>query len=267
VAALTNVAAAGTSGTDAPVSYTTGTCANEGHPAVVFDAVPGQTYHFAVGADSCCTPTSPNIVFRLFKSAPNDNFAEATPMAGDPHARVTGSNVFASREQFEPEDHGDASIWWRWTAPQTGPYTVHTCKTLPDADSRVGIYRGTAVNGLAAVPAEFAACARSSGSIARFDAVAGQTYSFVVGADSCCTPTSSGVVLVLRDRDCDAAGRKLAKAQKKLRKAKKKLKRAKKRAKENPTTRNLAKRAKAKRKTRSARKAVRKAREVQTARC
>ncbi len=51
-------------------------------------------------------------------SAVNDRFADAIDLRGA-HGTVRGSNLDANRQPDEP-DHGDATLWWRWTAPQSG---------------------------------------------------------------------------------------------------------------------------------------------------
>lgn len=266
VGSLTNVTAAGQR-TQAPLGYDTGACADGALPAVVFDAAAGQTYYFAVGASSCCTATSTNVVFRLRKSEVNDNFAEALTLTGAPHARGTGSNVFASLQQNEPTAHGGASIWWRWTAPQTGPYSVHTCNTLPAASTLVGIYTGPPSAALSAVPAQVEGCSPKQGSRARFNATAGRTYYFAVGAGSCCTVTSPGVVLTLRDTDCDQASRAFAKARDRARRAAKALRRAKARAARNPSASNTRRLANARAASRAANEKLRGARKVRSRRC
>ena len=233
VSALTSVTAAVSGGGEAPLTYSHGACADSQLPAAVFDAAAGETYYIAVGADGCCSgTTSPNVVLKLRKSEANDNLAEALELVGAP-ASATGSSVFASLETFEPDDHGGASIWWRWTAPRGGPFTVHTCKTQPDADTKIRVYTGDVVTALSSVPAEVSSCgAGKLGERARFDADAGQTYLFAVGADGCCSGTTSpGIRLTLRDTDCDAANGAVKKAQKRVAALKKALKRAKARGK------------------------------------
>jgi hypothetical protein len=229
VNALANVTAAVSGGGEAPLSYPHGACADGQLPAAVFDAAVGETYYIAVGAEGCCSgTTSPNVVLRVRKSEANDNLAEALELTGAP-ASGTGSSVFASLEQFEPDDHGGASIWWRWTAPRSGPFTAHTCKTQPDADTLVRVYTGEAVAALASVPARITPCGgNKAGERARFTATAGQTYLFAVGANGCCSGTTSpSVVLTLRDTDCDAATAALKKAKKKAARLAKALRRAK----------------------------------------
>jgi GH24 family phage-related lysozyme (muramidase) len=233
VNALANATAAVAGGGEAPLFYEHGACADNQLPSAVFDAAAGQTYYIAVGADGCCSgTTSPNIVLKLRKSEANDNLAEALELVGAP-ASATGSSVFASLESFEPDDHGGASIWWRWTAPRGGPFTVHTCKTQPDANTKVRVYTGEAVSALTSVPATISPCgAGKLGERARFEANAGQTYLFAVGADGCCTgSTSPGIALTLRDTDCDAANARVRKAKNRVAALNKALKQAKARGK------------------------------------
>jgi hypothetical protein len=55
----------------------------------------------------------------------NDAFSAASPIAGFPSS-AEGTNVGASRETGEPA-HGDASVWWRWQAPDAAHVSATAC--------------------------------------------------------------------------------------------------------------------------------------------
>ncbi|HVU24151.1 MAG TPA: tandem-95 repeat protein [Opitutus sp.] len=109
----------------------------------------------------------------------NDALADALTLNGLSD-EGTGSNVGATKERREPNHAGDAggrSVWWQWTAPESGPVLVSTegsnFKTL------LAVYTGSSVRTLQAV----AASADTSGTLSNavlFDAVAGTTYAIAV---------------------------------------------------------------------------------------
>lgn len=72
----------------------------------------------------------------------NDNFADAEVLTG-PSGTVTGSNVDATGEVDEPAHGGveaGASIWYEWTAPADGLFSVHTIGS--DYDTTLAVYSG-----------------------------------------------------------------------------------------------------------------------------
>jgi len=75
----------------------------------------------------------------------NDDFANATVISGASGA-LTNSNVNATLETGEPilsfSSNATASIWWSWTAPETGNAQFDTNGT--SFDTVMGVYTGTA---------------------------------------------------------------------------------------------------------------------------
>ncbi|HQN00204.1 MAG TPA: trypsin-like peptidase domain-containing protein [Candidatus Hydrogenedentes bacterium] len=72
----------------------------------------------------------------------NDLFANAALFPQET-TRVTGTNVYATREPDEPEHagvSGGASLWWRWTAPFSGMVLVSTQGST--IDTLLAIYTG-----------------------------------------------------------------------------------------------------------------------------
>jgi hypothetical protein len=90
------------------------------------------------------------------------NTAEATPAADDP-----------------TDCAGGPTVWYVFTAPSTDRFVVNLFGT--DYDTVLGVYRSDAGGGLTLIGCNDNSAGRLF-SVVGFDAVAGQTYYFVVGA-------------------------------------------------------------------------------------
>lgn len=78
----------------------------------------------------------------------NDLFSNAAIIEGT-QVVARASNENASREDGEPRHgggSGGASIWWAWTAPETGEVTITTRGS--EMDTLLGVYRGKSVGNL-----------------------------------------------------------------------------------------------------------------------
>ncbi len=147
---------------------------------VSFPATAGVTYSIAVAGFQGQTGA-----FTLAIGAPaapaNDDFANATAvtLASSP---FSGSNIGAGAQPGEPLHlglSGGASVWWRWTAPASGEASFASC--FGDLSPLIGVYTGTSVATLTDVVTSTDQCGSvQPGTIARFDAEAGQTYHFAV---------------------------------------------------------------------------------------
>jgi hypothetical protein len=73
---------------------------------------------------------------------PNDDFANRLPIVGST-ATVTGSNIGASNER---NDSGPHNVWWKWTPPTTGFYTMTTLGS--DFNLAIAIFTGDALGSL-----------------------------------------------------------------------------------------------------------------------
>jgi len=82
----------------------------------------------------------------------NDDFANAQVLNGA-SGTTTGTTVNATRETREPVPglNPTRSVWYRWQAPANGTVTIDTCGGTTAFDTLLGVYTGTAVNGLAEV--------------------------------------------------------------------------------------------------------------------
>lgn len=145
---------------------------------VVFSVVAGRSYHLAVDGHYGATGLAAlRVIHYIAPPLPaHDSFAARTQLVGAT-AVVTGSTLFATREAGEPEhanNAGGASVWWSWTAPTSGPYTVHS--TGAHFDTLLAVYTGGAIDQLARVAANDHGPIGDGSSEVGFDAVAGQTY-------------------------------------------------------------------------------------------
>ena len=115
---------------------------------LAFTPVAGTTYRIAVDGKSGVTG---HIVLTLNQSPVNDDFANCE-FIGGANGSVTGSNVSASKESGEPNHAGNAggsSIWYCWTAPETGYVTFDTIGST--FDTLLAVYIGSSVDRLTPV--------------------------------------------------------------------------------------------------------------------
>ena len=107
----------------------------------------------------------------------NDDLAAAQPIGAG--TTLIANNLAATEEAGEPE-HGGAqgghSVWYSWTASQSGVATVSLCGS--NFDTLLGVFTGSAVNALTTLAGSDDACGDSSQS--SFTAVAGTTYRIAV---------------------------------------------------------------------------------------
>ena len=143
--------------------------------SISFTAVLGQTYRIAVDGRN---GTSGLFSLQLRLAPPNDDFADAVTVSGDTGS-VDGTNEGASLEAMEPGSVSD-SVWYRWTAPSTGPATFMTCGS--PFETAIAVYIGSMLGSLTFVTYSYESCGVAS--IARFEATAGTPYSVAVGG--CC---------------------------------------------------------------------------------
>ena len=110
----------------------------------------------------------------------NDMFANRTGITGT-NILVTGSNLYATSEPGEPPHTGlpgGASVWWSWTAPQSGSVTITTAGST--FDTLLGVYIGTTVSGLTEVVSNDDAGGGVRTSKVVFDTTAGRRYEVAV---------------------------------------------------------------------------------------
>ncbi len=114
-----------------------------------------------------------------YQTAPppaNDPFSGSQFMSGN-SASAGGTNRYATWQPGEPGSNGTThSVWYRWTAPFSGPVTMNTCNS--SFDTVLNVYTGFAVNGLTPIASDDDSCIspNANGSQLTFNAVSGTTY-------------------------------------------------------------------------------------------
>jgi len=118
----------------------------------------------------------------------NDAFANAAAVKSTPYEWIWGSTDSATREAGEPGHGGDlagASVWYRWTAPESRTMRLYPC--MAGFRPTLAVYTGSTLATLQPVAAPAAldmslagACQLGGMDGVGFDAVAGQTYSIAV---------------------------------------------------------------------------------------
>jgi Divergent InlB B-repeat domain len=146
---------------------------------VEVNAVAGTTYRIAVDGKGGTVGTAS---LEIEGPPANDDFDRAESLGA---ARSTGSwdsNRFATEEPGEPTIAGlthDHSIWFKWTAPRDGQFTVDTCGS--SIDTLLGVYTGGSVGSLTEVVSNDEAGGECSpGSRVVFTATKGTVYRIAV---------------------------------------------------------------------------------------
>jgi hypothetical protein len=155
--------------------------------SVTVEASEGTTYWIAI--DGAFGET-PDVVLRWTRNPENDDFADAFELVG-PAGMTTGDLVFGTVDPWADEpDHGGepggASVWWRWTAPASGPVTFDTFGS--NFDTILAVYTGDEVipDGFPFPILDLTPVASNddagdgSQSQVEFEAVAGATYRIAV---------------------------------------------------------------------------------------
>ncbi len=118
--------------------------------------------------------------FKVTAGPANDAFADRTVLSGS-SVNVAGSNIGATKESGEPAHAGNAggrSVWWSWTAPADGSFSISTQGS--GFDTLLGVYLGQAVDSLTAVASNDDDPAGGNTSVVTINAIAGTTYQIAV---------------------------------------------------------------------------------------
>ena len=110
----------------------------------------------------------------------NDTFANATNL-GTADGVFTGNNIGATKETGEPSHAGNAggaSVWWKWTAPYAGTFSLSTQGS--SFDTLLAVYTGSSVSSLSAVASNDNDPAGGTTSALSFGATAGTVYYIAV---------------------------------------------------------------------------------------
>jgi thiol-disulfide isomerase/thioredoxin len=150
---------------------------------VSFEVVPGQTYQIAVDGFYW---SYGDIILQIRLGPPepapaNDLFTNRLSIAGT-NVVATGSNVGATSETGEPAHAGYGpyrSVWWSWTATNSGVAVISTAGS--SFDTLLGVYTGSTVSNLTWIASnDEDPDSGASTSKVTFDVVPGQTYQIAV---------------------------------------------------------------------------------------
>lgn len=142
-----------------------------------FTGTKGTTYHIAVEGKG---GQEGMILLNLRAPPANDDFASALELTG-PSFRTTQSNIGATLQTGEPRIEnkvGGRSVWFRWTAPQDGPFQASVTSDV--LDTLLGVYQGNSVTSLTLVAQDDDAPGALFDPMVTFQAKAGETYYFAV---------------------------------------------------------------------------------------
>jgi hypothetical protein len=152
---------------------------------VSFSTLKGTVYRIVVDGKSGAfgvIQLSASLVATL--TPVNDTFATAMVLTGTTFA-INGSNIGATVQTGEPRHagvRGGKSVWWSWTAPSTGTFTLAT--TGSSFDTTLAIYTGSVVNKLAAIGSNNDQSSTLRTSKVIVSVVAGTTYRIAVDGNS-----------------------------------------------------------------------------------
>ncbi|HYH58396.1 MAG TPA: triple tyrosine motif-containing protein [Thermoleophilaceae bacterium] len=132
------------------------------------------------------------VSLKITKTPPpaNDAFANALPLSG-PTDSDGVDNSSATAQASEPQHAGqpaNASAWWKWTAPSSGPYVIDACEPGAWSDfysRQIAVYTqgGSGLAGLATLAEDRLSwdCGRDQRTgVVRITAVMNQTYYIAV---------------------------------------------------------------------------------------
>ena len=107
-----------------------------------YDVAAGTTYRIEVGGNPGMQGNFGLVVTKFVVPPPNDEFANAQVLSGSLPVRVVG----------DPRDSEDGLLWYRWTAPASGSYTLEECSQGPSGSAQVDVLTGSSEPGLKRVP-------------------------------------------------------------------------------------------------------------------
>ena len=145
--------------------------------SVTFQGVAGTIYRIAIFDEN----DSGDIVLNFRQRPANDSFANGILLSGSTFT-TTGENRGATQEIGEPNHanaNGNKSVWWRWTAPSSGLFTLDTVGS--SFKPALAVYTGGTLTGLTPIGNHDGSS--GSASRVRFSAAQGTTYQFAVDGD------------------------------------------------------------------------------------
>lgn len=154
---------------------------SSGVSGVKFQTEAGRTYQIAAAAGSSGVVAG-NLILKLSLSANTapaavpgtDLFADRLPLPGLPSMGIA-CNTFAGKEAYEKFSYGEIgkSVWWTWTATETGPVEIHTKGS--ETDTILRVYQGDSISTLVEIKSNNDAPGVKWSSLV-LSAIAGETY-------------------------------------------------------------------------------------------
>jgi hypothetical protein len=144
---------------------------------VTFNAVSGTTYRIAVDGYAGDIGA---VQLNWAQGVPSNDFFATPIILSGPSGTINGSNFNASLELNEPNHAGEPgghSVWYRWTAPATGPIVLDTAGSA--LDTVLAVYTGSLLQSLSLIASNHYA-ADSLTTRLTFNAIAGTVYSIAV---------------------------------------------------------------------------------------
>jgi uncharacterized repeat protein (TIGR01451 family) len=150
---------------------------SNGNSAVIFQAQAGTEYKVAVDGKNGAAG-----VFGMSFAVPNDNFSSASMLPAN-SGTLVASNWFATAESGEPAHAGFAaknSVWWHWTAPASGQFSLNTHGS--SVDTVLQVVTGSSVTSTTNVVANDNDGAANGASGVVFSTSAGTDYKIAIDA-------------------------------------------------------------------------------------
>jgi hypothetical protein len=147
-----------------------------------YEVVGGAPYRIEVGGNPSMQGSFAFVITRFTTPPPNDEFAGAETLDRALPARAVG----------DPTDSDDGILWYRWTAPRSGSFTVEVCGEPnvagePSLEVFTGASEGAldsvAMNSVSSLVGDCPLDRQPNADGLAFRAVAGTTYRLRVAAD------------------------------------------------------------------------------------
>ena len=147
---------------------------------VSFNTTSGTTYFIAVdGRSGAGGAVALSLAFSSQGKPANDDFSNAIALAGS-SANGMANSSGATAETGEPWHDGNPvqkSLWWSWTATQSGPVRISTAGSA--FDTVLAVYKGTSIFSLVGIASNDDANG-SRQSAVEFEAASGTIYRLAV---------------------------------------------------------------------------------------
>lgn len=126
---------------------------DRGYCRTAFRVVSGSTYRIAVATTNWPIPF--DMTVQVIPAPANDDFGSAVTITG---SSMSGTTVGATSQAGEPE-HGESgatsTVWYSWTAPQSGTAIFDTCDGEDYSVEAIAAYTGSEIGSLDQIDAGY----------------------------------------------------------------------------------------------------------------